>query len=57
MTNYELIQKLLKFPMDMEVYVPSKTGDYEFGKVYSAHAYEITLQNDEEIDAIVIDES
>ena len=58
MTNYELIQELLKYPMDMEVYVPSRVGDdYEYGKTYSVHQVKMTIQDDGLVDVILIDES
>jgi hypothetical protein len=58
MTNYELIQKLLRYPMDMQVYVPSRIGDdYEYGKTYSVHQVEMTIQDGDFIEVILIDES
>lgn len=57
MTIKELKEKLNKYPDDMEVFVPSATGDYAYGKVYSVRETEITMQNDDLIDGLVIDES
>jgi hypothetical protein len=56
MTIKELKEKINDYPDNMQVFVPSSKGDYEFGKVYSVHELEITMQNDEVIDAVVIDE-
>lgn len=57
MTVKEVIEKLKKYPDDIQVFVPSATGEYEYGKTYSIHEVEITMQNDDVIDAVVIDES
>jgi hypothetical protein len=56
MKNYDLIQEMLKRPMDMEVYVPSRTGDYENGLVKSVYCAEMELQNGDIVEAILIDE-
>jgi hypothetical protein len=56
MTNYDLIQKLIKLPMDMEVRVPSWYGEFEYAKVCEANVCEIETNEGETITAIVIDE-
>lgn len=57
MTVKEVKEKLSKYPDEKEVFVPSKTGNYDYGKTYSIHEVEITMQNDDVIDAVIIDES
>lgn len=56
MTVKEVKEKLSEYPDDMEVFVPSKTGDYEYGRTHSIYELLITMQNDDIIDAVVIDE-
>lgn len=57
MTNYDLIQELMKYPMEMEVLVPSKTGNYDFAKIQCIYEAEVTNGKGEEKDYIIIDES
>ena len=56
MTVKELKEKLNNFPDDMEIFVPSATGNYEYGRAYSVRTMELYIELDEEIDAVVIDE-
>lgn len=51
----EIIDLLSTYPPQMEVFVPSNTGDYDYGRTYSVKRNYLTMPGGN-IDAVVIDE-
>lgn len=52
----ELKTAISTLPDDMEVYVPSQTGDFDYGRVFSVSTRTIDDEELGDVDACIIDE-